>query len=184
MIYCLLRVFISTLFKVIMALIVMFILVTGYKSIDPLDQNFKTQDFFGFELLSIGSNSMYPGIKIGDGVLIKLVNDKTDIKEGDIVAYQLNEVKVVHRVIKVNEDNTYVTKGDNNTVDDGSPIPRKRIIGKEVALLPGIDQFVSTLRSPIGLGVFAVFAFSLFTFFEYLFKTPDIYFKYEQGGDE
>lgn len=185
-IYCLIRVFISTLFKILMTLMILFVVVTGYKTIDPLNQNFKTQDFLGYELLGIGSNSMYPGIKVGDGVLIKLIKDDTDINKGDVIAYNLNDIKVVHRVIGVDGEDSYITKGDNNDTDDSNPIPRQRVIGKKVAILPKVDRILDTLRTPVGIAIFAVFTFSIFTFLEYLLKIPDIYFKYEQeeGGEE
>lgn len=87
--------------RVISVIIICFLVVTSYKTIDPFDRGYRTQDFFGYQLLTIGSNSMYPTINVGDSVLVKVIKDDTDIIEGDVIAYQLGEHVIVHRVKEV-----------------------------------------------------------------------------------
>lgn len=83
-----------------------------------------------YPMASITSGSMWPTLKEGDLVLIKGVNQKEEIKEGDIVVYQNPKGFTIHRVVKLNE-NTLITKGDANNVND-SPVEYNQIIGKIV----------------------------------------------------
>ncbi|KAJ4462350.1 putative Signal peptidase complex catalytic subunit sec11 [Paratrimastix pyriformis] len=73
------------------------------------------------------SGSMEPGFKRGD--LLFLYNDATPVKVGDVVVYQVDDkpIPIVHRILRVhqNQDGTmeYLTKGDNNQVDDRGLYP-------------------------------------------------------------
>ena len=69
----------------------MFTLVTTYQSKNPLDRYYETQDFLGFQMLGIKSDSMHPTFNIGDTVLMRITNDDTEIDEDDIVAYKIDE---------------------------------------------------------------------------------------------
>ena len=81
-----------------------------------------------YPVASITSGSMWPALKKGDMVLIKGIASSEEIKEGDIVVYKNPKGFTIHRVIEINE-NTVVTKGDANNVED-SPIKYEEIIGK------------------------------------------------------
>jgi signal peptidase len=85
-----------------------------------------------YPMASITSGSMWPTLKEGDLVFIKGINSKEEIKEGDIVVYQNPKGFTIHRVIQLNE-NTLITKGDANNVND-SPVEYKDVIGKIVNL--------------------------------------------------
>ena len=57
---------------------------------------------FGYAFLSIETGSMEPTINVDDVVIIKKV-DVDEYKEGDIVAFWMNEhdiIPTVHRIIK------------------------------------------------------------------------------------
>jgi len=81
-----------------------------------------------YPMASITSGSMWPALKKGDLILIKGIDGREDIKEGDIIVYKNPKGFTIHRVIKTNE-NTVVTKGDANNVSD-APIKYEEIIGK------------------------------------------------------
>ena len=81
-----------------------------------------------YPIASITSGSMWPELKKGDLVLIKGVTNKDEIEIGDIVVYRNPNGFTIHRVIKLNE-NTIVTKGDANNVED-NPVGYEEIIGK------------------------------------------------------
>ena len=89
-----------------------------------------------YPMASITSGSMWPALKRGDLILIKGIEGKGEIKEGDIVVYKNPSTGsgqdpkgfTIHRVIELNE-NTIVTKGDANNVAD-SPVKYEEIIGK------------------------------------------------------
>ena len=75
---------------------------------------------FTFGAIVIGSGSMKKNLDKGDVVVFK--NNKK-IKQGDIIVFEKDNIKIVHRVVKVNEKENrkiYYTKGDaNQTIDDG-----------------------------------------------------------------
>jgi len=81
-----------------------------------------------YPMASITSGSMWPALKRGDLILIKGVESKEEIGVGDIVIYQNPKGFTIHRVVKLNED-TFVTKGDANNVED-NPVSYEEIIGK------------------------------------------------------
>lgn len=186
-IYGILRTFFKVLFSVVLAILVAFVGVTSYKTIDPFDKGYETQDFLGYQLLNIASNSMYPLINVGDGVMIKIANENTEINQGDIIAYKLGEHIIVHRVKEVVNGNSYITKGDNNDIDDGNPIPREDVMGIYKFQINGIDGLLQYVKSPLGILLSLILVVSVVFFFDYAFRIPDTYFRYiedEEGDDE
>ncbi len=85
-----------------------------------------------YPMASITSGSMWPSLKKGDFIFIKGVKNKEEIGVGDIVVYRNPKGFTIHRVIKMNED-TFVTKGDANNVED-NPVSYDEIIGKPIAI--------------------------------------------------
>ncbi len=78
------------------------------------------------------SNSMYPTFERGDMVLVQSIF--VDPKEGDIVMFMRDDVKlpVTHRVLKV-EDGLVYTGGDASG-PDSTPVPKSKIIGEVVTI--------------------------------------------------
>lgn len=101
-----------------------------------------------YPMATITSGSMWPALKKGDLILIKGIDNKEEIKEGDIIVYRNPKGFTIHRVIGINED-TVVTKGDANNVAD-SPVKYEEIIGKPL----GSNQ--KPFRIPIlgNIGIF------------------------------
>ena len=92
-----------------------------------------------FKLIGIETGSMTPNIKIGDAVVIEKKVNLDKLQEGDIVAYLDDKNKViVHRIIKVNSDNTFITKGDFNNTADSNYVKREQIKGKVKFKIPYI----------------------------------------------
>lgn len=64
----------------------------------------------------IATGSMLPAIRPGDMVILANA-DAAALKEGDVIAYQLEGLQIVHRVVQVVSDGegiSFVLKGDNN----------------------------------------------------------------------
>lgn len=86
---------------------------------------------FRYGLLVIGSGSMTGTINKGDAVLFESY-DIQDIKEGQIIIFEKENMKVVHRVIdikKINGEIRYFTKGDANQLSDDWYVLKDEIIG-------------------------------------------------------
>ena len=92
-----------------------------------------------YKLVGIETGSMTPRLNVGDAVIISKNYDVDKLKEGDIIAFKTDEKElIVHRIIKVNSDNTFITKGDYNNVADKGYVKKEQIKGKVVFSIPYI----------------------------------------------
>ena len=86
---------------------------------------------FKYGILVIGSESMTGTINIGDAIIYKQYKNQI-IKKGDIIVFNSNGIKTIHRVVKIeniNNEIRYTTKGDANELEDIGYITKKDIIG-------------------------------------------------------
>ncbi len=86
---------------------------------------------FKYGILVIGSGSMTGTIDIGDAVIYEQYKNQK-INEGDIIIFNVMGIKIVHRVIKIeniNNEIRYTTKGDANEKEDIDYITKENIIG-------------------------------------------------------
>lgn len=97
------------------------------------------------------SASMEPTIMTGALGYIN-TKDCEDISTGDIVAYTMgDEMTIIHRVIGVNENGTYITKGDNNEKEDFTSLHPSQIVGTVVFSIPKLGYVTSWLQSTQGI---------------------------------
>jgi len=91
--------------------------------------NITKEEFFEFPFKN--------GLEIGDVVVIK---GEKEYKVGEVIVYKpLNEkYPVIHRIVKINEDGTYQTKGDRNNSQlyYEKSISLKQIYGKAIFRIP------------------------------------------------
>jgi signal peptidase I len=109
----------------------------------------------------VKSNSMKPYINKGDTVIIKGIEENTDIKagsienkKGDVIVFNASGLwndapkdPIVHRVVEKWKNGSewfFSTKGDANDDIDRAPIPKSRIIGivKEVVRYVGWGKLI------------------------------------------
>lgn len=83
---------------------------------------------WGYKPLVVISGSMQPILKVG-GILYYEEIDINDFDVGDIVAYELNDHTISHRIIKIEEDG-FVTKGDYNKSVDTYKVKFNQVLGK------------------------------------------------------
>jgi len=87
---------------------------------------------FMYGILVIGSKSMTGVINKGDAIIFKQYRDKDNLKVGDVVVFQKDDVKIVHRLIeikKINNEFRFYTKGDKNKEVDEGFIKQHDIVG-------------------------------------------------------
>lgn len=88
---------------------------------------------FKYSMIAIGSGSMSGVINKGDAVIYERYNKKDKIKKGQIIVFKKNNMKIVHRVVKIFPTATgevYQTKGDANKDKDDWIVSEEDIIGK------------------------------------------------------
>ena len=129
---------------------------------------------FGYGVYTVISESMLPEYEIGDMFLAKEVEQK-DINLGDDIVYigEVDSYKdkvITHRVIRLEEDNTIVTKGINNDMED-PPIQYRQVYGKVSAKLLVLSIFSKLMNNNI---LFYLIVFVPFTILIFL-DTKDLF---------
>ncbi|QTM98308.1 signal peptidase I [Sediminibacillus dalangtanensis] len=109
----------------------------------------------GYQLKTVLSGSMEPGIKTGSIIAVKPGGDMTRFEKGDIITFQTEEeLLITHRIVDVTTsgDNVlYETKGDNNDAADREPVLSQNVIGEYTGFtVPYIGYFISFAQSKEG----------------------------------
>lgn len=76
-----------------------------------------TSGLFKYSLIAVGSDSMSPTFKKGDAVLIDQEVTKEDIKEQDVVLFDNNGKTIIHRIVKIEENNNKQEKKINHATE-------------------------------------------------------------------
>ena len=103
---------------------------------------------FTYGILVIGSESMTGSIDKGD--LIVFRNKKEPLNVGDVIVFQKEEIRVVHRIIdikNVNDEFRYYTKGDANPTPDDNYITDDYLAGKVLFRIRYVGRPTLWLRS-------------------------------------
>ncbi|WP_053217226.1 signal peptidase I SipW [Virgibacillus senegalensis] len=109
----------------------------------------------GYQLKSVLSGSMEPGIKTGSIIAIKPGGDMKGFEKGDVITFQTEEnLLITHRIIDVTksgENVLYETKGDNNDAADREPVLSQNVIGEYTGFtVPYIGYLISFAQSKEG----------------------------------
>lgn len=86
---------------------------------------------FKYGLLVIGTGSMSGAIEIGDAVIYERY-DGQSIEEKQVIIFEKDNIKVVHRVVDIKEVNgvkRYYTKGDANKQNDSGYVTQDKVLG-------------------------------------------------------
>lgn len=93
-------------------------------------------------------------IEVGDLILTKSVDPQT-LKVGDVITYmEEGTTAVTHRIIGINEDGSFKTKGDANNAEDREPVLHENIVGKFVFRIPKLGDIAMFAQTPFGMMVF------------------------------
>jgi signal peptidase len=107
-------------------------------------------------LITVHGHSMEPTYQPGDLVLL---DTEISPSVADIIVFRIpaNEPGagqlVVHRIVGLRDDGTYVTKGDNSQNADTFQVSRGDILGSPRFSVPHGGQVIAVLSTPIGIGV-------------------------------
>ncbi len=114
---------------------------------------FETPSFYVYEAYMIDTTSMEPTLNKNDVIIIKKCKEE-NLKKGDIITYKINGEIITHRIIEIVQEeitgtNQYITKGDNNNVEDEDYILFSEIEGKMIIKIPGLGNVVNILKNGI-----------------------------------
>lgn len=86
-------------------------------------KNNELLSIFGYSYSAVPTNSMAgenPDSFEAGSFIITKSKKYEDVKLNDVIVFKQDNILVVHRVVLINEDGSFVTKGDNNqSVDQG-----------------------------------------------------------------
>ena len=106
--------------------------------------------FMGMQAYNVISGSMEPTISVGSIVYVE-AEDFSDLKEGDIIAFNAGASVVTHRIMAIDSQSMLITtKGDANASVDFTPVAYTNVIGKVVVHFPVIGNISSYLSEPAG----------------------------------
>ena len=131
-------------------------------------------NLFGYIPMTVESDSMKPTFSKNDLIICKEIDDLNSLKEGDVITFwtiiEGQRVKNTHRIVSVNDDGgsrSFITRGDNNSVDDTSPAYASDIIGKWTnTKIAGLGKFMAFLRTKKGFFICILIPMALFFLFE------------------
>jgi signal peptidase len=92
--------------------------------------------FFGYQIKSVLSGSMEPGIQTGSIVALKPGGDMNRFKKGDVITFRNEDnLLITHRVVEATMNNAtgeamYRTKGDNNDAPDMNPTSSTNVVAE------------------------------------------------------
>lgn len=121
--------------KIIIGLLLLILIGLGFVYFMP-----------GYGLYLVRSESMTPTINMGDIIITGPVND--EVKEGDIITYDLNGELVTHRVHSIDE--VIITKGD--AVEDPDPwiVKDSSIEGTYLFKIPCVGYATKFIQTKVG----------------------------------
>lgn len=96
----------------------------------------KAVNVFGHSILKVVTGSMEPTLRVDDYIIIRKT-DPSDLAEGDIISFYSDQSDirgklVTHRIVGVDEDGRFITRGDANPTEDSTHADPDKIAGKFV----------------------------------------------------
>ena len=134
----------------------------------------KVPSFLGYKPFIVLSGSMEPVFYSGDVVVVKEISPDT-LNESDIIAFRSGESVITHRIMEIKDleagKKQYITKGDNNNVEDSVTVTSDMLEGKYLLRVAGIGNFAMFLQTPVGMIVFVALPLILFVLYDVLRRT-------------
>lgn len=107
-------------------------LILGFSSFIVIFLVYFCSGYFKYHVIAIASGSMHPYLNKGDLAVIEKINKDSKLKKGTIIAYKYNGVTIIHRinrVVKINNEDIFYTKGDSNNEEDKYKVKKSMISG-------------------------------------------------------
>ena len=107
------------------------------------------------------SGSMEPTIETGSVCFINTKVDYNEIRENDIIAFNMNGTLVTHRVVDISSEGLE-TRGDANNISDGDKVTSANYFGKNIYSIPKVGYTVKAIQSTKGKVICGTCIFLLF----------------------
>ena len=143
------------------------IIIVSWLAIDKFVLGHPVPSIFGYSALYVSTGSMNGTIDEGDMIIIHKTDD---YKIGDIITYlpegyNRKSIPTTHRIIGINDDGTFVTRGDANNSDDPVDVRPELVLGEvkidengqPLSVIENVGVFVKWVKE--GGGLIYVLAF-------------------------
>ena len=155
---------------VLTSVLVLMLLSNIYVLIARKVSNELQPDVFGWSWAVVVSGSMEEKISVDDLII---VHRQKDYDERDIISFESGKSVVTHRIVEKG-DGCFITKGDANNTPDSLPVPKEKVIGKVVLIVPGVGKITRFFQEPLGISLL-VFTGLL------IIELPFLIQKFEEG---
>lgn len=157
----------KTAFKYVLTpILLVIVLLNLYIIFQKLTHPNQVVKIFGYRTYIVSSGSMEPYLKVGDIILVDKVDSAQEIKVDDIITFTQGDGKdITHRVIEikdVNDNRSFVTKGDNNNDIDPNEVKFENIRGKYSSKISGIGKFILSVKTSFGAIIFVIIIFIIY----------------------
>lgn len=110
---------------------------------------------FGYQLKTVLSGSMEPGIKTGSIIAVKIAGETDKFKKSDVITFKMDEQNLAtHRIVEVIKSGNqvmYRTKGDNNKTEDLDPVLSQNVVAEyKDFTIPYLGYFMNFAQSKNG----------------------------------
>lgn len=131
-------------------------------------------NLLGFIPMTVESDSMKPTFEKDDFIICKEIDDMNTLKKGDVITFwtiiEGQRVKNTHRIVKIEKENgsvSYITRGDNNSIDDSVPVYAGDVIGEWTGVkVHGFGKAMDFLRTKKGFFICILIPMAIFFLFE------------------
>lgn len=108
-------------------------------------------EIFGISFFTAENNSMKNDFRKNDLLIVKKV-DTQNLKENDIIAYEINGKIRINKIFNIHKDDNkgeifYITKSNLNIHPDIEKVYPYQIIGKEIENIWGFGSIIRILQS-------------------------------------
>ena len=130
--------------NILLIIVTLIILVGIYYLVQIKVFNNDYANIFGYTFFEVATGSMANTIEIGDVVIVELTKD---VRKNDIIVYKEEENFITHRLIEIDENGEFITKGDANNTED-KPVNETQVLGKVTYIIPKLGIWRKAILSP------------------------------------
>lgn len=129
--------------------------------------------FMGYKPFIVLTGSMEPVFYSGDLVMVKEV-EADSLQVGDVIAFREGTAVITHRIVQVEgegPDLRFITKGDNNNVNDRRPVTVEQLEGVYLYRISKLGNFAMFMQTPVGMALFIALPLLSFILYDILRRT-------------
>ena len=147
-------------------LLTLLVVMASWLCFDKFVLKHRVPSIFGYSSLIVSTGSMN-GFDMNEGDLI-IIRDTGDYKIGEIVTFfqDGDDIPTTHRIIAIDDEGKWVTRGDANNSKDKRSITSDEIIGEVVLVIPYVGTFIDWAVEGGGLiyivGIFLILGLGIY----------------------